>query len=140
MTIEEFVEHKGSGTLRKNKSIGMNVSSHALHERVAYEFGYPFRACPERFVTWGEARSEGDCKPLTEVGWHVERYASISLFPGDEMEIKYLTVEQDGEKSEGIGIIIRKTSAPWLPKGYTVFAIVVEYKPGFGYQDAVNPC
>ena len=117
MSIAEFMETRGSGTLRKNEAIGMNTTSHALHERVAYEFGYPFEALPERFVTWGEARSEGDCKPLTEAGWHIERYASISLFPSDEIECKFITAEVDGVRREGVGIVIRKTSAPcsWLP-------------------------
>lgn len=140
LSIEEFINSKGSGTLRKNKAIGMNVTSHALHERVAYEFGYQFEICPERFLTWGEARSEGDCKPLTEVGWFAERYASVCLFPGDEIEVKYLTAEVDGVKREGVGIIVRTTSAPWIPKGYVVFAIIAEYVEGKGYLEARNPC
>ncbi len=141
MGMEEFTETRGSGTLRKNKRIGMNVASHALDERVAYEFGYPFQACPERFVTWGEPRSEENCKPLTEVGWHVERYASMCLFPGDEMACKYIIVEKDGVRTEGVGIVIRKTSVPWLPKGYMVFCIITEYSPiRHNFLDAVNPC
>lgn len=141
MFIEEFIETRGSGTLRKNKSVGMNVSSHALHERVAYEFGYPFEAVPERFLTWGEPRSEGDCKPITEAGWHIERYASMCLFPGDEVEAKYLIVEVDGERREGIGLIIRKTSVPWLPKGYAVFAIITTFCPKLEcFLPAQNPC
>lgn len=140
MSMEEFIETKGSGTLRKNKAIGMNVFSHALAERVAYEFGYAFEACPERFVTWGEPRSEPDCKPLTETGWHVERYASVCLFPGDAVEAKYLIVEIDGVRREGVGMVVRKTSAPWLPKGYMVFAIIAPYAPGVGFAEARNPC
>ncbi len=141
MTIAEFTETRGSGTLRKNAAIGMNVVSHALHERVAYEFGYAFETVPERFVTWGEARSEGDCKPLTETGWHVERYASIALFPGDEIEVKYITAEVDGEHREGVGIVVRKTSAPWIPRGYVVFAIIAEWDAAKSeFKPAVNPC
>lgn len=141
MSMSEFIDSRGSGTLRKNRSIGMNVSSHYLHERVAYEFGYAFEVLPERFVTWGEARSEGDCKPLTEAGWHIERYASVCLFPGDEMECKYLIVEVDGKRREGVGIVIRKTSARWIPPGYMVFAIVAEYSPSaHDFLPAVNPC
>lgn len=141
ISIEEFIETRGSGTLRKNKAIGMNVTSHALHERIAYEFGYFFEACPERFVTWGEPRSEGDCKPLTEAGWHTQRYAEMCLFPGDEMSCKYIQVEIDGEKREGVGIVIRQTSAPWVPKGHMVFCIIAEYNVKKGhFKNAINPC
>lgn len=141
LSIEDFTATRGSGTLRKNKSIGMNVTSHAMHERVAYEYGYYFETCPERFVTWGEARSEGDCKPVTEAGWFIERYASVSLFPGDEIETKYITVERDGEKREGIGIVVRKTSVPWLPTSYIVFCIIAEWDHAKGgFKAAVNPC
>ncbi len=141
MSIDEFIETRGSGTLRKNAAIGMNTTSHALHERVAYEFGYAFEALPERFVAWGEARSEGDCKPITEAGWHVERYASVSLFPGDEIECKFIEAEVDGVRREGIGIVVRKTSAPWLPRGYIVFSIIAEYSREKGvWLPAVNPC
>ena len=141
MSMDQFIETKASGTLRKNKAIGMNVSSHSLSERIAYEFGYAFEACPERFVTWGEPRSEGECKPLTEVGWHVERYASVCLFPGDEIEVKYIIVEVDGIRREGVGIVLRKTSVAWLPKGYMVFAIIAEYNQfTHDFNDAVNPC
>lgn len=141
MGIDEFTATRGSGTLRKNKSIGMNVASHALHERVAYEYGYYFETCPERFVTWGEARSEGDCKPVTEAGWFIERYASVSLFPGDEVETKYITVERDGEKREGIGIVVRKTSVTWLPSNYIVFCIIAEWDHEKDeFKAAVNPC
>lgn len=141
MSISDFIESRGSGTLRKNKNVGMNVASHALNERIAYEFGYAFEACPERFITWGEARSEGDCKPLTEAGWHIERYASMCLFPGDEIEAKYIIVEIDGSRREGVGLVVRKTSIPWLPAGYVVFAIITTFCPvRERFLKAQNPC
>lgn len=141
MPMDVFIATKASGTLRKNAAIGMNTTSHALHERVAYEFGYGFEALPERFVTWGEARSEPDCKPLTEAGWHIERYASVCLFPGDEVEAKYIIAEIDGVRREGAGLIVRVTSVPWLPRGYVVFAIIAEYSPAEGrFLPAINPC
>jgi hypothetical protein len=141
MSIDEFIAQCGSGTLRKAKAIGMNVQSHALYERVAYEFGYYFQACPERFVTWGEPRSEPDSKAITEVGWHVERYARVCLFPGDQIECKYIIVERDGVREEGIGIVVRATSAPWVPIGYIVFCIVAVYDPKtHDFLPARNPC
>lgn len=141
MPMDEFIETRASGTLRKNRAIGFNAKSHAEHERVAYEFGYYFEAMPERFVTWGEARSEGDCKPITEAGWHVERYASVALFPGDEIEVKYITVEVSGVRREGVGIVVRKTSAPWVPTGFIVFCIITELdNAAHDFKPAVNPC
>lgn len=142
MPMEEFIEEKGSGTLRKNSRIGMNTKSHAMVERCAYEFGYAWEVCMERSLTWGEPRSEGDSHPLTEVGWHVERYAAMCLFPGDEVECKYLIREDpDGTRREGIGMILRKTSAPWVPAGYAVFCIIAEYDQILhDFGKAVNPC
>lgn len=140
MSMEAFIEQKASGTLRKNQSIGMNVFSHALAERVAYEFGYGFETCPARFVTYGEARSEGDCKALTEVGWFVERYKSVCLYPDDEVEVKYIIVEINGIRREGVGMIL-KTSCSWLPNSFIVFAIIAEYNTiSHDYNPAVNPC
>ena len=141
LPLDEFIETRASGTLRKNRAIGFDTTSHARHERVAYEFGYHFEAMPERFVTWGEARSEGDCKPITEAGWHVERYASVCLFPGDEIEVKYITVDVDGQRREGVGIVVRKTSVPWLPQGHIVFCIIAELdNAAHDFKPAVNPC
>lgn len=142
MSMDEFIENYGSGTLRKNKRIGMNVSSHSLSERAHYEFGAYFECLPERFITWGEARSEPDCSPITEVGWYTERYANLCLFPGDEIEVKYITVEAPGEiKREGIGLIVRKTSAHWVSKGFTVFAFITIYNPTIhDFEEARNIC
>lgn len=141
LPMDEFVETRASGTLRKAGYCGANTTSHSQHDRNAYEFGYKFEALPERFVTWGEARSEPDCHPLTEAWWLIERYASVSLFPGDEVEGKYIVVEVGGVRREGVGIIVRKTSVTWLPKGYIVFAIIAQYDPKtHDFMDAVNPC
>ncbi len=141
ISMDDFIETKASGTLRKLKALGLNTASHGMHELVAYVFGYPFVACPERFVTWGEARSQPDESSLTEMGWHVERYASMCLVPGDEMECKYITSEIDGRKREGIGIVIRKTSVQWLPPGHIVFAIIAELdQKTHEWLPAVNPC
>ncbi len=142
MSMETFIEHYGSGTLRKNARIGMNVQSHYLSDRIHFEFGAAFEAVMERSLTWGEARSEPDSKSLTEVGWFCEVYAARCLFPGDEMEVKYLTIEPPGgTKREGIGLILRKTSATWIPKGFAVFALITELDHSIhDWLPAVNPC
>lgn len=141
MNMNEFVETCGSGTLRRNTRIGYNVASQKLHERAAWEFGWAFEVVPERCVTWGQPRSEGDCHPVTESGWFADRYNQVSLFPGDETEVKYLHVESEGVKREGIGLVIRKTSAAWVPVGYMVFAIIAEYdQKTHDFLPATNPC
>src|SRR5262249_9130124 len=42
MSAEEFIEKHASGTLRKNKSLGMVWKQQYLAERCAYEFGWGF--------------------------------------------------------------------------------------------------
>ena len=130
MNAEEFIDKHASGTLRKNKSLRMVWKSQYLHERVAYEFGWGFECLPRSRVTFGDAYTEGDCKPITEAGWLCERYMSLAVFPEDRCEVKYINVEYDDEnKKEGIGLIVRETSAAWVPDGHIVFAIVAEYDP-----------
>ena len=141
MSADEFIEEKGSGTLRKNKRIGFAWRSQYLHERVCYEFGYGFEILPRTQVVCNDAITDGDCKPLTEAGWHIERYMSLNVFPEDYFEAKYLLVEnRDGSRKEGVGIIVRQTSAPWVPKGHIVFAIVAEHSKTLrNFRDARNP-
>lgn len=141
MPADEWIEEKGSGTLRKNKRIGFAWKSQYLHERVAYEFGYCFEALPKTQVTFNDPITDADCKPLTEAGWHIERYMSLKVFPEDRFETKYIQVEdRDGSRREGVGILVKQTSAPWVPRGYLVFAIVAEHSKTLkNFRDARNP-
>lgn len=141
MEADAFVEAHASGTLRKNKRLGMVWREQYLTERIAYEFGWTFQCLPRSRVTFGDAYTEGDVHAITEAGWHIERYIELSCFPEDRFETKYLTVEyKDGVKREGIGIIVRETSAIFVPGGHIVFAIVAEYDPARAvWCDAENP-
>ncbi|MEZ4402988.1 MAG: hypothetical protein R3B06_23400 [Kofleriaceae bacterium] len=141
MDAEGFIEAHASGTLRKNKRLGMVWREQYLEERVAYEFGWEFQCLPRSRVTFGDAFTEGDCHAITEAGWHIERYLELSVFPEDRFETKYLNVEyKDGTVREGIGIITRQTSAAWVPGGHIVFAIVAVFDPvGKAWRDAHNP-
>ena len=140
-SADEFVERRASGTLRKNKRLGMVWRDQYLHERTAYEFGWGFECLPRSRVTFGDAHTEGDAKPVTEAGWHIERYFELSTFPEDRFEAKYIQVEdKDGLKREGIGIIVRETSASFVPSGHIVFAIVAEFDATTQrWCDAENP-
>ena len=141
LDAEEFIERHASGTLRKNKRLGMCWQDQYLTERVAYEFGWEFTHAPRSRVTVGDAYTEGDCAALTEAGWHIERYQTLSLWPDDVYSAKYLQVEErDGSRHEGVGIIVEQTSAPFVPKGHLVYALVAPYDPQRkAWEHARNP-
>ena len=128
MNASDWIELHASGTLRKNKRLGMAWNSQYLEERTAYEFGWEFEIQPRSRIMFGDAFTEGDESSVTEAGWHIERYFTRKIFPEDKFECKYINVEYSwGEKKEGIGIIVRETSAQWIPKGHIIFAIVAEF-------------
>lgn len=141
MGADDFIERHASGTLRKNKRLGMVWREQYLVERTAYEFGWGFECLPRSRVTFGDAYTEGDVHAITEAGWHIERYLELSIFPEDRFETKYLQIEhKDGSKREGIGIIVRETSATFFPAGHIVFAIVAELDTATNdWRDAENP-
>lgn len=141
MPEKEFMATHASGTLRKNARVGFDYKKQLLHEWVVFDFGYGFEAIHESHINWGTPMTEGDCHPVTEAGWHIDRYQFIA-FPGDEFEAKYLKIHTgNGPDREGIGIIIRRTSAPYLPPNFVVFSIIAEVDPmKHDYRDALNPC
>lgn len=141
MSADEFVESHASGTLRKNKRIGMAWKSQYLHERVAYEFGYGFECIPRTRITVGNPITEEDSHSITEAGWHIERYQNMSIFPEDTYSCKYLQVEYpDSSRREGIGILVEQTSAPFIPEGHTVYSLIAEYDPQkHKWKEAINP-
>ena len=140
MSEDEWIEQHGSGTLRKNKRIGFTYRTQYLAERVAYEFGYGFQILPRSQITFGDPITEGDCHSITECGWHIERFMNMDVFD-DKVQAKYIHASfRDETKKEGVGIIVRETSAPWLPAGHIVFAIIAEFNPYTKeWEDAINP-
>ena len=141
MSADDFVEQHSSGTLRKNKRLGMVWRDQYLVERIAWEFGWGFECLPRSRVTFGDAHTEGEVHAITEAGWHIERYIELSTFPEDRFETKYITVEhKDGSKAEGIGMIVRETSASFVPTGHIVFAIVAAWDvTRQEWREAENP-
>lgn len=143
MSKATFIEKHASGTLRKNSKLGFDNARQYLDERTAYEFGWGFEARWAKCVTIGKAITEGDCHALSEAGWHAERYMNIMMFPGDEAIVAYITVDVDGERREGVGIVITKTSVEWLPTDYDVivFALLAECDTKTHmWKECVNPC
>lgn len=142
MSETDWIEKYASGTLRKNKRLGFVYRSQYLHERIAWEFGHVFELLPRSRVTFGDAISEGDCKPVTEAGWFIDRYMTQNkaIFPEDYYECKYIYAARPDVESEGIGIVVRATCAPWLPTGHILFGIVTEYsKSSKVFRPAQNP-
>ena len=132
MGTDEWIETHASGTLRKNKRLGFAYRPQYLHERCAWEYGHVFEVLPRSRVTFGDPITEGDCKPVTEAGWFIDRYMTIgkTIFPKDYYECKYIFADRgDGTKTEGVGIVVRATCSTWLPAGHILFAIVAEYDP-----------
>lgn len=142
-TEEEWINDHASGTLRKNRRLGMKYKTQYLQERAAFEFGHEFQLMPSTRVTWNDAMTYGDCKPITEAGWYSDKLISMCPFAEDVYEVKYIIVEDsDGKRTEGIGIVVKKTSALFVPdSGYILFAIITEYcKNSHDYFPAKNPC
>lgn len=146
MCADEWIENHASGTLRKNKRIGMSWVNQYYTERFAYEFGWAFEVLPSTRMNFGQAITVGDCSAITECGWHCDRIMELDIF-GDEFEVKYIkaqggfgkNVNPEAER-EGIGIIVKKTSAPFVPKNHIVFAIIAELNKETKTLKARNPC
>ncbi len=141
MSEEDFIENHASGTLRKNKRLGFDYKKQYLHERIAFDFGYGFECLHETHINWGAAPTEGDCSSITEAGWHVDRYQFFA-FPGDTFEVKYLKIHDGATNTEreGVGLIIRRTSAPYVPTGYVVFSLIAQVDTrAHEYMNAINP-
>jgi hypothetical protein len=142
LSDDEWVERFASGTLRKNKRLpGMRWRQQYIDERVAWEFGWEFKCLPSSRVTFGDAITSGDCKPLTELGWFADRHIQRCPFVEDVFEVKYITAApHDDDEFEGAGLVMRQTSAPWLRPGHIVFAVIARFDPARGaYLRARNP-
>jgi hypothetical protein len=131
-----------SGTLRKNKHLGFRWYQQYLEERVAWEFGWEFECLASSRIRFNDALTEGDSKAITEAGWHMERYITLRPFLEDRFEVKSIEVTYEDESvSEGVGLILRETSARWIPNGHIVFAIVAEWnREKKEWLKAKNPC
>lgn len=139
LSASEWVERYASGTLRKSVQLGLRWRELYLEERTCFEFGWEFRAYPTSRVTFNDLMAEGDCPAVTETLWHAGRLVARNPYPADEYEVKYVHVTLEDEQREGAAILVRRTDAPWLPKGRLVLAIVAEYRDG-RWREPVNPC
>jgi hypothetical protein len=138
MTNAAWIEAHGSGTLRDNRELGFVWSIQCLSERLAYTFGYGFSAFKGHLVTFNDSISECDEAAYTLAGRWVKRYLAKSLFAEDYFEVKYVIVSSDEGKRvwEGIGLIVRQTSAQFIPEDTMVFAKIARFDPAKGQWDA----
>jgi hypothetical protein len=140
MTADEWIEAHASGTLRKNKRLGFQWREQYLQERVCFEFGWPFICVPRTRVEWGTPVTEGDNHAITEAGWHIDRMLTLWPYPEDHFEAKHLTIETEAWTRRGVGLILRQTSASWVPTGYIVCAVIAEYDSAKGEWKEAIPC
>ena len=98
-----------SGTCRKNARLGFAYRQQLLHERVAWEFGYAFDTCPTSRITTGIPMTEGDCKPVTEAGWHIDRLLSLAT-SSQRMSTRLPT-----SRSVGLMVIVKASGWLWRP-------------------------
>lgn len=126
-----WIDAHGSGTLRDNKQLNFVWSIQCLSERCAYTFGYGFGAYKSTNVSFNDSISECDEAAYTLAGRWMKRYQANKLFPEDYFELKYIIIKNDaGEREwEGIGVVVRETSAIFVPDNMIVVAKVCEYKP-----------
>lgn len=126
---EEWIAQHASGTLKDNKEQGFSWKIQCLSERVAYTFGYGFSAYKHENLVYGPAITECDDPAYTVCGRLFKAYNAKKLFPEDYFEVKYVR-EMDGNNQvvwEGLGVIVRETSATFIPDGKLVMAKVVQF-------------
>lgn len=137
-----FLSDRLSGTLRKNARIGFRHQSQLEHEAICQTMGYAFEILPTTYVTLNDAMTEGDCHPITEVGWHVDRLLSIHPFDEDVFELKYIVVKDNlsFDVKQGVGIVLKETSIQWIRPGSLCFALLTEFDPKTKqWSECVNP-
>lgn len=141
MDAETFVEKHASGTLRKNKRIGMVWREQYLHERAAYELGWAFECLPRSRVTFGDAYTEGDVKALPKPAGTSSGTSRCRCSPRTTSRRSTSTSNtRTARRREGVGMVVRQTSAQFVPGGHLVFAIVAEFDPHKKlWHDAINP-
>ena len=138
MSQTEFIEKCGSGTLRKSYQLGFDVYDVYLQERVKFEFGEGFEIIQRSRVTYSNIKLVKS-QAMTELGWHAERMIMTKAFESDVFVCKQFDVEYaDGKIKHGAGILVKESSAQWIPNGYMIFAIVAERKND-QYMSAINP-
>ncbi len=141
MPFREWIREHGSSTLRKGERNGAGIKKLLSHERVAHEFGWTFEVEFATRLLYGRLLDEGDCPPITETFWFVDRMRVMNVFPEDVYEAKYIHIDVGKPTArQGAGIILRQTSAPWVPRGHLVFALIASFNPATGdFEDAQNP-
>ena len=141
LTEFDFIEHCGSGTLRKAKRLGSAYISLYREERIAYDFGWEFRIAPNSRITYNDAIAEGDCHSVTEAQWFAERYITLNRFAEDKWSFKYIIVEDsDGTRTEGIGLFCKQTCADFIGAGNSLYSIIAEWdNEKKEWKDAKNP-
>lgn len=136
---DSWVDHYGSGSLRRAREEGMRWREMYLAERTALEFGYGFQPVPSSRVAFGDALACGDDPGTTETCWWARALRFRAERSGQVWGVDVVHVrisDGDGGASAGIGIrITLPAHPPWLPSDRKIVALTVG-KDG----RTVNPC
>lgn len=55
-------------------------------------------------------------------------------------EVKYIHITEERGEREGVGLILKQTSYPFIPSGFVVLAVIAEYdKQNHVFKPAINP-
>ena len=130
----DWIEAHASGTLRDNRELGFVWSIQCLSERLAYTFGYGFSAHKGHLATFNDAISECDERAYTLAGRWAKRYLAKSLFKEDYFQLKYVVLKDDTGRREweGLSLVLRQTSAQFIPPETLVFAKIAQFFPDSG--------
>lgn len=136
---ETFIAKYASGSLRKSAKLGFDIKEAYLRERVKLEFGLGFDVIQKSWVMFNDPKFQSS-QGVTEFCWHLERMIELRPFESDTFVAKELDIEKpDQSKRKGLGIFVKHTSAPWLPRGYIVYALVAERDAKGNLGPAINP-
>lgn len=135
MSMNDWITKYGSGTLQKSRKLGFDIYDKYLEERVKFEFGFGFEILPKSYLTISDIKLVS-ASALTELGWHLERMIEIRPYDSDWFIGKYIQLGKDDR--QGACILLKESSASWIPKGMMIFAMVAPFSDG-KYLEAINP-
>jgi hypothetical protein len=126
MTTKEWIDSfRASSTLKRAYTLNAAFYDLYLHERISWEFGYYFESISHSRILVGKPIAEGDCPEYTETQWLIARY--LDKNPDIKANFNYITVEVDGNKRQGIGIVITEQSRVEIANRI-IYCIICENK------------
>ena len=135
-----FIAQYGSDYLKHAKATGIGCRDLCLAERVRFVFGRPFECLPSTQVMKGRQIAIEGYDQVAEATSLINKLR-VHSFLGDTYDPCFLDASyRDGTKKLGFGVIVKETSAHFIPRGYVVFVIITEYDgTDHSWKPVVNP-